>query len=98
MGYGDGFAAITGSIWGKKKIPLKTGGKTYLGSFVMLVVCNLISIIVLAFTTNLTTQSIIVASLIISFVASFTEMITPLGLDNISVPLLTAVLVGVIIW
>lgn len=97
MGYGDGFAAITGTIWGKQKIPLNTGGKTYLGSFVMAVVCNLICVLTFALTTDFSTISIVLASLVISIVASVVEMITPLGLDNISVPLVAAVLAGVIL-
>ena len=97
MGYGDGFAAIAGTIWGKKKIPLETGGKTYLGSFVMVVVCNLICVFTFALTTDFSTLSIIIASLIISLVASLVEIITPLGLDNISVPLVTAILAGFIL-
>jgi phytol kinase len=97
MGYGDGFAAITGSIWGKSKIPFNTGGKTYLGSFVMVVVCNLVCVFTFALATDFSTISIIIASLIISIVASLVEMITPLGLDNISVPIITAVLAGAIL-
>lgn len=97
MGYGDGLAAITGSRWGKTKIPLNTGGKTYLGSFVMVVVCNFICVLTFALATDFSTISIVLASLVLSLVASFIEMITPRGLDNISVPVITAILAGVIL-
>ena len=97
MGYGDGFAAITGTLWGNKKISLKTGGKTYLGSFVMAVVCNLVCVFTFALSTSFGTLQIIIASLIISIVSALVEMLTPLGLDNVSVPLIAAVLAGAIL-
>ena len=94
MGYGDGFAAIIGSKWGKKKIPLPTGGKTYLGSFVMIIVCFVSSFIILTLMSDLTLTLIILSSILISLVASLVEVITPLGLDNISVPILSALIAG----
>lgn len=97
MGYGDGLAAITGSKWGRLKVPLNTGGKTYFGSAIMVVVCNIICVLTLMFSTNYSTQTIVILSVVLSVVASFIEMITPLGLDNISVPLITAILAGVLI-
>lgn len=97
MGYGDGFAAILGSKWGKKKIPLPTGGKTYFGSIVMVIVCFLSSFIILALMSDLTLTVIIFSSILISLVATLVEVITPLGLDNISVPILSALIAGGIV-
>jgi len=94
MGYGDGFAAIFGTLFGKKKIPLPTGGKTYLGSLVMLVVCFLSCYFIFSFMTDLNIKMIILSSLLVSVAASLIEVLTPLGLDNISVPLLCALIVG----
>ncbi len=94
MGYGDGLAAIFGSLFGKKKVKLPTGGKTYLGSLIMLVVCFISSFIVLNYAIDITLVENIIFSLIIGLVATILEVITPLGLDNISVPLLSALLVG----
>ncbi|MGD1822938.1 MAG: diacylglycerol/polyprenol kinase family protein [Pleomorphochaeta sp.] len=94
MGYGDGFAAIFGSLWGKKRIPLPTGGKTYFGSIVMLIVCVISSFVVLSVMTNFSINDKLLISIIVGVSAAFLEVVTPLGLDNISVPLLTALLVG----
>ncbi len=94
MGFGDGFAALFGSKWGKKKIPLPTGGKTYLGSFVMAGVCFISTFAILYFMTNSSYASILLISFLISIVAPLIEVGTPLGLDNISVPLLTALIAG----
>ncbi len=94
MGYGDGFAAIFGTLFGKKKIPLPTGGKTYFGSFVMLIVCFLCCFFIFSFMTDFNMKMIILSSLLVSVAASLIEVITPLGLDNISVPLLCALIVG----
>jgi len=94
MGYGDGFAAIFGSLFGKKKINLPTGGKTYLGSLIMLIVCFISSFVVLYFTIDISISKNIIISLAVGFSATILEVITPLGLDNISVPLLSALLVG----
>jgi phytol kinase len=94
MGYGDGFAALFGSKFGKKKIPLPTGGKTYLGSFVMAIVCFLCSFLILIIMSDLLLSKIIMSSIIISIIATLVEVITPLGLDNISVPIISALIAG----
>ena len=97
MGYGDGFAAIVGKKWGKKKLSFPTGGKTYLGTLVMFIVSFLVSSIALVAYTSLPFGSILGASLLVGLVASIAEAITPLGLDNLSVPLLAAWLVEVLV-
>lgn len=97
MGYGDGFAAIVGKKWGKKKLSFPTGGKTYLGTLVMFIVSFLVSSIALVAYTSLPFGSILGVSLLVGLVASVAEAITPLGLDNLSVPLLAAWLVEVLV-
>jgi phytol kinase len=94
MGYGDGFAALFGSKFGKKKIPLPTGGKTYLGSLVMAIVCFISSFLILIIMSDLLLYQIISYSIIISICATLIEVITPLGLDNISVPIISALIAG----
>ncbi len=94
MGYGDGLAAIVGKFWGKKKIPLPTGGKTYFGSFFMCMVCFICSFVILSFMSDASFSLIIVSSILISVAAALVEVITPLGFDNISVPLLCALIAG----
>lgn len=93
MGYGDGLAALIGRKWGKRKIALPTGGKTWLGTLVMFLVSFLVTFIALL-TTTLPMGSVVGITLLVALLASFVEAITPLGLDNITVPMLVAFLVG----
>jgi len=98
MGYGDGFAAILGFLYGDKKIPLATGGKTYLGSIVMLFVCIVSSFIIFSFMSDSTFLIKLLASILIGVAASLIEVISPLGFDNISVPLFVTLLAGGLVW
>lgn len=93
MGYGDGLAALIGSKWGKRKLKIPSGGKSWLGTLVMFIVSFLIAFIGLL-TTALPFGSVFGVALLVAAVSAFVEAITPLGLDNITVPLLAAFLVG----
>ena len=97
MGYGDGFAAIVGRKWGKKKLALPTGGKTYVGTVVMFAVSFLVSFIGLFFFSSLSLGLVFGVSLLVGFIASLTEAVTPLGLDNLTVPLLATLMIEVFI-
>jgi len=75
MGWGDGLAALLGSRFGKRQL---YGGKTRLGFCVMFAVTGTIA---LSFTGSLP------LALLCALTAAMLELITPFGLDNISVPL-----------
>lgn len=96
MGYGDGLAALAGKKWGKRKLNIPSGGKTWLGTLVMFVVSFIVTFIGLL-TTSLALGSAIGVALLVGVVSAFVEAITPLGLDNLTVPLLAAFLVGVFV-
>ncbi|HKM07040.1 MAG TPA: hypothetical protein VJ869_08630, partial [Sphaerochaeta sp.] len=96
MGYGDGLAALIGRKWGKRKLNIPSGGKTWLGTVVMLLVSFLVTFIGLLM-TSLPLGSVVGVSLLVGAVSAFVEAITPLGLDNLSVPLLAAFIVGVFV-
>lgn len=96
MGYGDGLAALIGRKWGKRKLNLPSGGKTWLGTFVMFLVSFLVTFIGLLM-TSLPLGSVVGVSLLVGAVSAFVEAITPLGLDNLTVPLLAAFIVGVFV-
>ena len=59
----------------------------------MFLVSFLVTFIALL-TTTLPMGSVIGITLLVALLASFVEAITPLGLDNITVPMLVAFLVG----
>lgn len=96
MGYGDGLAALIGRKWGKRKLNIPSGGKTWLGTFVMFLVSFLVTFIGLLM-TSLPLGSVVGVSLLVGAVSAFVEAITPLGLDNLTVPLLAAFIVGVFV-
>ena len=83
MGYGDGFAALIGKAFGKKKISKKSS-KTLLGSVVMF----LVSFIVLFLMCLLTEQATVWVTLgcsLVALAATLVEAFTPGGVDNITV-------------
>lgn len=75
MGWGDGLAALVGSRFGKRRI---VGSKTWVGTVTMLCVVTLIC----GLLTGLWGMA-----LVCGIVGAVLEAVTPLDLDNISVPL-----------
>lgn len=95
MGYGDGLAAIIGKRWGKREI---RHGKTVLGTIVMACVTFLVLI---GFSigyhiTGLWTVGWWVTLVIVALIVALLEAFTPYGLDNITVPLGTALLATIL--
>ena len=82
MGYGDGLAALVGSQIGRHRYSVLNASKSWEGTAVMLIV----SIAVIAIFTPYPALKV----LVMAVVATLFEALTPLGLDNITVPLLTA--------
>ncbi len=97
MGYGDGFAALIGLKWGKRKVSKYTGNKTYLGTFFMAVICNFVSLITLTLMSDLSISSIVYFSIIIGLSGALIELVTPKNLDNLSVPLGLALITGMLL-
>ncbi|MBK5200313.1 MAG: hypothetical protein JJE21_02145 [Spirochaetaceae bacterium] len=97
MGYGDGFAALIGLKWGKRKISKRTGDKTYIGTIAMAIICNFVSLITLLLSTDLAISSIVLISIIIGISGAIIELITPKNFDNLSVPIFIALIANVLI-
>lgn len=93
MGYGDGLAALIGRKWGRRKLNIPSGGKTWLGTLVMFLVSFLITFVALMI-SSLSLGTVLGVALLVGLISAFVEAITPLGLDNLTVPLLAAFLVG----
>jgi len=84
MGWGDGLAAVVGKKWGKTMIRPR---KSLEGTLTMLVVSFVVSYAILSiFTPNFA----ILGSVILALVATGVEFYTAPGIDNLSVPLITA--------
>jgi len=85
MGFGDGFAALVGTRFGKSKyLVYGKYKKSREGTATML----LVSFAVICAFTDLG----ILYALLVAFVAALLENMTPLGLDNLSVPISVAIL------
>jgi len=88
MGYGDGLAALVGSKFKSKKFVIFGNEKTVLGSITMFIA----SFIVISILSMCFNQFFIIGVLFISVIATLIEAISPYGLDNITVPILTSIL------
>ena len=84
MGYGDGLAAVIGSKFGKMKLPFINGKKTILGTMAMFIVTFIVISGILA--VYRPEQSLLIA-LFLAFVGTILELMTPNGLDNLTLPL-----------
>lgn len=97
MGYGDGFAALIGQKFGKRKV-LKNSKKSLVGSLTMWIIVFLIVFFLKLWlsSSNVSIFALALYSILIGFVASVAEAITPLGLDNVSVPVVVFLLASLI--
>ncbi|WP_026393378.1 diacylglycerol/polyprenol kinase family protein [Acetobacterium malicum] len=87
MGYGDGLAAVVGTRWPKQPYKLLGSEKTLSGSLTMLVASFLVTLILLAATGS---AEVLIPAITLAVLATALEAITPLGLDNLTVPLVSA--------
>lgn len=84
MGYGDGFAAIIGQNFGKHKFKILNKNKSIEGSLTMFLFSFMVSIIILHIFYPV---NILLFSFILAFLSTILELLSPLGLDNLTVPL-----------
>ncbi|MFW5786129.1 MAG: diacylglycerol/polyprenol kinase family protein [bacterium] len=88
MGYGDGLASLLGMHFGSPQMTLFRSSKSLVGSVTMFVASSLVTLTVVALTPDFS-GPIILAAVVTGIVATGIEYATPLGLDNLSVPILT---------
>lgn len=92
MGYGDGLAALVGRKFGRKKI---FGKKTYAGSITIFIATFIIVLfhgMVYHLEWSESSYCLIVAA-VTSACATLLEAVTPFGLDNLTVPIATSIIV-----
>lgn len=101
MGYGDGAAALVGKHFGRIHISLGKlrTGKTVLGTAAMLTVSYIIIVLAALYLSPLPPAGQAAAgpgpwiwALAVAAAAALIELLTPRGLDNITVPIATALL------
>ncbi|KYK20778.1 phosphatidate cytidylyltransferase [Thermoplasmatales archaeon SG8-52-4] len=91
MSYGDGFASLIGSKYAKKRYKIYNDQKSYIGSFSMFAFSIIIFIVALIFYELDVNLEILFILVIIALSSTISEMITPKGLDNLSVPFIASI-------
>lgn len=91
MSYGDGFASLIGAKYGKKKYYIYSDQKSYLGSISMFAFSFVMFNVALLFYGISINPSVLVILAIIAISSMIAEMITPGGLDNLSVPFIASI-------
>ena len=103
MSYGDGLASFIGIKYGKIKYQIFTDEKSYLGSIAMFVFTFILMIIALFYYQEffsigyLLLFETLALLLLIAAISTVIEGITPMGLDNLSVPIVTSTLYWIVI-
>jgi dolichol kinase len=92
MSYGDGLASVIGIKYGKRKYSIFKDIKSYVGSIAMFVCTFLLLVVALLFYAEPVTTRVAVYLLCMAGVATVVEGVTPLGLDNLSVPFVAALM------
>jgi phytol kinase len=87
MGYGDGLAAVVGTRWPMGAYKVFGAQKTISGSATMLTASFLVTLILLAATGQ---PQVLASAITLAVLATVLEAMTPLGLDNLTVPLVSA--------
>ena len=92
MSYGDGFASVIGMKFGEHKYKIFDDEKSVEGSITMFLFTLILFIIALMYYGIPLSFTLFIYLVGISIVAAFVEGFTPKGLDNLSVPFITALL------
>ncbi len=92
MSYGDGLASLIGIKYGTRKYTVFKDTKSYVGSLAMFLCTFLLLVIAVVFYAQPLTTRVVAYLLSMAGVATVVEGITPLGLDNLSVPFVAAVM------
>lgn len=92
MGYGDGLAAVIGKKYGKHPLAF---GKSFEGSITMFIVSFLVTFTILVRYGSL--ASAVLVGLGVAIAGTVIELFTPKGLDNLTVPLGTAILAFILL-
>ena len=90
MGYGDGFAALIGTWYGKRKYTILGSTKTMEGSLAMFTAALIPLLLLILLGSELAFVPALGAALVLALLATCVEAVTPRGLDNISVPLVVS--------
>ena len=98
-GPGDAAAAIVGKNWGKHKLsgPHIEGKKSVEGTLAMGITSLICTFVTLLCMSGLTIPEIVITSLIIAPIAALVELFTKHGLDTVTVPIVSSIVLGIVI-
>ena len=97
MGYGDGFGALIGKKWGKRKFPGAYSKKSLEGMFIVMIFSALsVGIICAIYAPAIAPNFALYAALCSAVPAAALELFTPCGLDNLTLPLGVSLIVFLI--
>jgi dolichol kinase len=97
MSYGDGFASLLGSKFGKKNFKVFQDEKSFVGSFSMIIFTFFMSIIALLYYNISISFYVILVIVLISIIAAVIEAVTPKGVDNLTVPFVIVIIYWILL-
>ena len=89
MTWGDALAAIVGERWGRKRYTVLGSTRSYLGSATMFVVSALATFLALG-----ASPATIPVALVTALGATIAEAVSPWGIDNLTVPAVSALIIA----
>ena len=102
LGWGDGLAALVGKAWGRHLLPITWSRKTWEGTLALVLASTVVILVFLMVFTSpangLTPAwlgSQLAKATAVALVLALVEALTPLGLDNLLLPLTASALVWV---
>ena len=96
MTWGDAMAAVIGQRWGRRRFSVMGGDKSWEGSAAMFV-ASFVSVWLVLLASGMAAAPAAGITLVVAAVATVVELATPLGLDNLTVPLLSALLLWLLL-
>ena len=91
MGYGDGLASVIGEHLARRTFRIFGNSKSYLGTAVMFgASVAVVVVFMLLYGGDVAGGRVLVAALATGAVATVIELLTPFGIDNLTVPILTS--------
>ena len=91
LGYGDGFAALFGENFGKRSVSVFGNSKSLVGTVAMFV-ASLAVVFVFVMIWGPTSQrgAVFLSVVVTAAVATVIEFFTPFGIDNLTIPIVSA--------
>ncbi len=95
LGYGDGLASLIGMHFGKHHYTIFKGSKSLEGTFAMFVSTFAVLYLYLTILNGIESLNVVLA---IATLATLTEAISPYGLDNLFIPVLSSLLYYIVLF